>query len=791
MFIETIKISEIWRKEAGMMKTGFYILIVLAFLSTFILSFGTALSTSDEEPVSFIIVMDDSGSMRDSDPQELALDGAKLFIDLLPAGKANISVILYGRDAITIVSLTSVESASKKEIIKSTLVKEISYRQTMTDYGAALELAVSNLIDASSQKAAILLFTDGNLELYGGDAGKVENQLEGAIGYCKGMGWPIYTIGLNFDGTVDKASLEEISRGTDAGSPLITKEPRELSEFFSEIFKRYYKNIQPRETVDVKEGNAFYKIEIPQMVLETSIVINGVGPDTATVLMGPSGQVIEFDNVLYQKFRGKAYNVIKLVEPVSGEWSVQISGLDYLTDTISVQSLNFVDLPVVLEVPADEIYIGKPVLIEAYLLYDGEKVVSEDYYNEADATVLVRNAATNEVELYPMTFCGSNLCADITFKDFGDYVVKANIVTDYFERESGGIEIQVVNHATEAKRQFGEVYLGVGVGEQFDLTDYFSDSDNNIISYKVDASGQSVVTAQIRQEVLFIEAEGQAGESRIIVYAIDSEGEEAQQEFSVVVRNTPPVIEKQFGELLLISGREYTLELEPYFSDPDGLPVTIQVEIEDKADCVVYEGANNTLYIKGVSSGRAGIRAVTTDSANDSVEISGEVVVKTAFGYWLERFWYLIVLLAAAAIIAVFMSRRVRGMMKVQVQIGGNWLESYDVATGSRYVQSPDLGKSRFTLKVLLDVYSPMAKWFDEKEVSEVLDTFDTAKVAIVSPILGTKVMIKASKGLFLKCGEGESEVKLCRLGSGDSVIVVLDKSGGVNVKLTYLRRQP
>ncbi|MBT3319643.1 MAG: VWA domain-containing protein [Clostridia bacterium] len=771
------------------MKTVFCVLIALAFLSTFILSFETALSYDEDEPVSFIIVMDDSGSMRGSDPEELALDGAKLFIDLLPAGKANISVILYGRDAVTIVSLTSVDSVSKKEIIKSTLVEEISYRQNMTDYGAALDLAVNNLIEAGSQKAAILLFTDG--KLYGGDVQEVENQLEGAINYCKGMGWPIYTIGLNFDGSVDRVSLEEISLGTDAGDPLITEEPRELSEFFSEIFKRYYKNIQPRETVEVKEGDAFYKIEIPQMVLETSIVINGVSADTVTTLMGPSGVVIEFDNVQYQKFGGKTYNVIKLIEPVSGEWSVQISGLDYSMDAISVQSLNVVDLPVVLEVPLDEIYIGKPALIETYLLYKGEKVTDEDYYNGADATVLVTNAATNEVESYPMTFCGSNLCADIIFEDFGEYIVKANIVTPYFERESGEAQILVTNHATEIKKQFGEVNLKVGAGDQFDLSDYFSDSDNNIVSYEALMSEQSAITAQIRRDVLYLDAGGQAGKVSVIVSAIDSEGEKTDQEFTVVVKNTPTLIEKQIGELLLILGKEYTLKLEQYFSDPDGLPVTIQVEIEDKVNCVVYESTNNMLYIKGVNSGRASISLVMTDSDNESVEISGEVVVKTALVYWLERFWYLIVLLVAVLIIVVLMLRRVRGTIRVQVQIDGNWLESYDVATGSRYVQSPDLGKSKFTLKVLLDVYSPMAKWFDGNEITELLDTFDTSNVAVISPIIGKKVKITAKKDVklkYVKHGGDEKAANPCYLNSKDSVTIVLDESAGVNIKLTYFR---
>ena len=129
------------------------------------------------------------------------------------------------------------------------------------------------------------------------------------------------------------------------------------------------------------------------------------------------------------------------------------------------------------------------------------------------------------------------------------------------------------------------------------MTDYFSDLDINIVSYEALMSDQSVVSAQIKRDILYLEAGGQEGEISVNVSAADSEGEIAELEIYVAVKNTPPVIEKQIGELLVISGREYTLKLEQYFSDPDGLPVTIDVLMEDNENIVISESTNNILHI--------------------------------------------------------------------------------------------------------------------------------------------------------------------------------------------------
>ena len=773
------------------MKTFFYIFIVLAFIAAFVFSCETVVSSDDEDIVDFIIVLDDSGSMRDSDPEELALDGAKLFIDLLPAGKANIGVILYGRDAKTIVSLTDVVEANKKEMIKNTIAKNISYNNKMTNYSDALDLAVKNLIDAGSKKAAILLFTDGNLEVEEEDEEEVENKLDQTIALCNNKGWPIYTIGLNFDGTVDNLSLEKISLGTDAGNPLITGEPKDLSTYFSEIFKRYYKNIQPLETIEVNSGKAFYNIEIPEMVLETSIVINGIGAETETILKNPNGYAIEFDNEVYLKYEGQTYIVLKLIEPTSGNWNLEITGIDYLFKHISIQSINVVDLPAVLEVSSDEIYINQSALLEVHLLYKGNKVIDESYYEEVNAVIYVKNISTNKVKPYTMTFCETALCSEIVFENTGEYVITANVVTPYFERESNEIKILVKNHTPEIKKELENLDMNIGNDYKLYLAEYFNDPDNNQLSYEAETSDQSILSAIISQDVLHIEAVGKVGQVSVKVIAIDSEGEKIQQSFNVSVANTPPVVEKQMGDKYLIIGKDYTVDLEQYFYDPDGFPFTVFVERDDDKDIIISKCINNILYIRGVKTGKVRIKLIMTDSSNESIELSGEIVVLTEFGYWWRRYWFLLLIVIIVFMLVVFISRRVRGGFKVQIQLNGEWLESYDVATGSRYVQNHYLSKSQFTLKSLIDVYSQLSKWFDGKKISEALLDYDTTKIKIISPIMGKKVKIKAKSEIYLiSIGhEGkEKRRKSCELNYNDSVVVVLDEIKKINLKLTYIK---
>ncbi len=773
------------------MKTFLYILIILVFIATFVFSCETVASSDDEDIVDFIIVLDDSGSMRDSDPEELALDGAKLFIDLLPAGKSNIGVILYGKDAKTIVSITDVVAANKKEIIKNTIEKNISYNNKMTNYGGALDLAVNNLIEAGSKKAAILLFTDGNLEVKKADKEEVENKLDQTIVFCNNKGWPIYTIGLNFDGTVDNHSLEKISLGTDAGNPLITGEPQDLSTFFSEIFKRYYKNIQPLETIEVNSGKAFYNIGIPKMVLETSIVINGVGTETETILKNPNGNTIEFDNEAYSKYEGQTYIVLKLIEPASGNWNLELAGIDSLLKQISIQSINVVDLPAVLKVSSDEIYINQSALLEANLLYKGNEVIDESYYKEVNAVIYVKNGSSNKVKSYPMTFSGTALCSEIVFENTGEYVISANIVTPYFERESNEIKILVKNHSPVIKKELENFDMRIGTDYKLYMSEYFEDPDNNALSYEVEVSDLSILAATLHQDVLYIEAIGEVGKSSVKIIATDSEGEKIQQSFYVSAVNTPPMVEKQMGDTYLIIGEDYTVNLEQYFSDPDGFPFTVYVETDDTKDIIISKCINNVLYIKGVKTGKVNIKLIMTDSSNESIELSGKIIFLTVFGYWWTKFWFVFLLIFVISLLFVFISRRVRGGFKVQLQINGEWLESYDVATGSRYVQNPCLRKSQFTLKPLIDVYSQMSRWFDEKEISESLLEYDITKIRIISPVIGKKVKIKAKNEIHLKFIEHEGKekkLKSCKLNYNDSVVVVFDEIKETMIKLTYFK---
>lgn len=61
------------------------------------------------------------------------------------------------------------------------------------------------------------------------------NDLKNALEICKSKGYPVYTIGLNYNGTVDKTQLGDISSST-GGKNYITNTASDLPAILTDIY---------------------------------------------------------------------------------------------------------------------------------------------------------------------------------------------------------------------------------------------------------------------------------------------------------------------------------------------------------------------------------------------------------------------------------------------------------------------------------------------------------------------------------------------------------------------------
>ena len=168
---------------------------------------ATTATGNNFENFDVVFAIDETGSMRENDPNNLRIEAAKQFIDLLAADKNSNRVAIYGFEtsARQILGLTPLHD---KEAIKTSLntIHSIGNTSIYSGFEAALrEIETNNL---SSHSPVIILMTDG---MDNSSTGKNYSDL---IVRANNKGVTAFVIGL---GNVDETLLRRITDETGGG----------------------------------------------------------------------------------------------------------------------------------------------------------------------------------------------------------------------------------------------------------------------------------------------------------------------------------------------------------------------------------------------------------------------------------------------------------------------------------------------------------------------------------------------------------------------------------------------
>ena len=111
-------------------------------------------------PKDIVLVLDNSGSMRENDPQFFARGAVASFINALDE-ESRAALIIFDQTVRLEVPLTTVDPASKRRLIRG--LNGINYRGQLTDSPAAVERAIYELKTQARENAAqyLVFMTDG------------------------------------------------------------------------------------------------------------------------------------------------------------------------------------------------------------------------------------------------------------------------------------------------------------------------------------------------------------------------------------------------------------------------------------------------------------------------------------------------------------------------------------------------------------------------------------------------------------------------------------------------------
>ncbi|MFD2875239.1 VWA domain-containing protein [Paenibacillus rhizoplanae] len=213
------------------------LMILCITVSPYAASRASAASAAPSH-IDAVLLIDVSNSMNKSDKNKIANEAMKMFIDMLSTQGDKVGIVAYTDKVQREKALLGIKSAGDKEDLKN-FIDGLS-RGPYTDLAVGMEEAVKVLENGSDpgHEPMIVMLADGNNDLNEASGRKQsdsDKELKAAVEAAKQKGYPIYTIGLNADGKLNKNILAGLSSET-GGKAFTTNSADDLPQILSEIF---------------------------------------------------------------------------------------------------------------------------------------------------------------------------------------------------------------------------------------------------------------------------------------------------------------------------------------------------------------------------------------------------------------------------------------------------------------------------------------------------------------------------------------------------------------------------
>jgi len=286
-----------------------------------------------------VFAIDISQSMTESDEKKIALDAFNLLVDECDE-TCGIGYVMFTQKIKNekVKSIVNIDTASNVAALKNGIaaVRKSGYDVTGNTYIALGLSKAKELLDESkkadpNRHRAIILLSDGNtfLNKKNGDPKTTEEAKEElnqvTVPELKKAGYPVYAIGLNADGSLDKKEMEEIAAKT-GGMAFFPNSAKDIPEIVASITAEY---LHTKDTTEVlNDGKISFKVENESVyavyiLLNTSKTREEMNPR----LISPSNHQVALDGNNIKVTSTASYTLIKLFSPDKGTWMLELNGV--------------------------------------------------------------------------------------------------------------------------------------------------------------------------------------------------------------------------------------------------------------------------------------------------------------------------------------------------------------------------------------------------------------------------------------------------------------------------------
>ncbi len=391
-----------------------------------------------------IFVLDASGSMLYSDPNKVAFDAFNLFVDLLD-DTCGAGYVVFTQTIKTSANVMALDNAENQKKVRNG-INSLSYDPSGdTDISLGLTKAMNLFKEkpASSpnKRRSIILLTDGNTDLPNGPRTVAESkkELEGTLKSLKEMDIPVYSIGLNYDGSLDKDEIANIS-GQTGGRAYQTKKSSGLVKIASDIFGDVYdlegtqKEIVNGDVkIDVKDNTVFYV----NVIIRSNFSYSQLNP----ILTDPSGKKIDLSKDKNIRVTSTStYTLLKLIYPDAGTWNLHLSNVT--PDNCTVTQMDFYSIYVKQEFSATKAAPENTITITATLNDSHGKLKDSDLLRTIQMTTTITGeSGDQQITLTRLT--DGSFTGRISLKTEGVYSVKTKAKGNKFQKSSRSAQIRI------------------------------------------------------------------------------------------------------------------------------------------------------------------------------------------------------------------------------------------------------------------------------------------------------------------------------------------------------------
>lgn len=266
-------------------------------------------------PADVRMIIDISGSMKKTDPNNLRRPAIDLMVRLIPDG-SKAGIWTFGEYVNMLMPYRSVDEAWRQQAAAT--APSINSIAKYTNIGAALEKATDASIPLDNNfKRNVILLTDGVVDIGPEAIGNMNERkriLKELLPRLKEAGYTVHTIALSE--AADQELMKKLSQGTD-GVFAIARTADELMNTFLQIFDQAV----PAERVPLDE-NGFL---VDASIQEFTALIFRKAEVPATIIVAPDGKEYSGTEPAHNVnwYKTDKYDLITVQQPAAGQWQIK------------------------------------------------------------------------------------------------------------------------------------------------------------------------------------------------------------------------------------------------------------------------------------------------------------------------------------------------------------------------------------------------------------------------------------------------------------------------------------